>query len=200
MPRLLYQIEIRHPGLHEYKVVKGASQSEVHQKADAQIAKWNQKWQRQLERESAALSKEAKKELAAARTEESKESLGEIEGLLANSLSVSHVIDWKTLLQVEPFFEPTPEVPQKPSTAPQPKPTDEAFRPRLTLLDRLFSSLRNRKQSRMAESYKRAAEFWRDEKNRRTEAFREEVETYNREAAKWNERAKAYRAAQKTAQ
>jgi restriction system protein len=197
MPRLLYQIEIRHSGLHEYKVVRGASSSEVNQKADAQIAKWNQRWQRQLERETTALSKEAKKELAALRTEEAMQYLREVENLLISSLSTRHVIDWKLLLQLEPFSEPTPTVPQKPLPTPQPKPSDEAFRPRLSVLDRLFSSLAKRKQSRMKEAYSRAVDFCREEKDRRSEAFRNEVENYNREAAQWNEHAKSFRATQK---
>ncbi|MBE6514999.1 MAG: restriction endonuclease [Thermoplasmata archaeon] len=47
-----FEEEAFHEGLHEYKIIKGSSPEEVRQKKAAIMAKWDEKWQKQCEREA----------------------------------------------------------------------------------------------------------------------------------------------------
>ena len=195
MARLTYQIEIRHPGLHEFKIVRGSTRQEAEEKAHLQLAKWEEKWRKQVERMTIASSKEAKKELASLRTDEAKQAIQEVEDILTSSLSVYHPIDWDSIHDKSSYPESKPIIPEKPT--PRPPPTESQFLPKLNLLDRLFASRARTKAQKSKEIYHRAFDRWKDETRSLKENFHEQVKLYNRHAEEWNERAKAFRSTQK---
>ncbi len=49
----MYEIEIRHDGLHKYRHIRGNNQQIVAQKAAAQIKAWEEMWERKCEIEKA---------------------------------------------------------------------------------------------------------------------------------------------------
>ena len=46
-----YQLEVRHDGLNKYKVVKGETQYEAQQKANALMQQWNEMYNKKIEAE-----------------------------------------------------------------------------------------------------------------------------------------------------
>ena len=42
----MWQCEIRHDGLHKYRVVKGETQSIMQLRAEMQMRSWNEQWER----------------------------------------------------------------------------------------------------------------------------------------------------------
>jgi restriction system protein len=197
MARLLYQVEIRHSGLHEYKIVKGATPHEAEEKARSQFAKWEQKWQRLRDREHAAHTKEQKKELASQRTEEAKQAIRDIETLLSSCLMTTHAINWKDVLDKSSFPEKTPTIPEKPQIEREPTVADPEFHPRFNIFDRIFSTLRQRKVEQARKLLDLAIKSWHQHKEELTTQYREQVAAYNQQAVIGNEKAKEFRAAQK---
>ena len=192
MGKLLYQIEIRHAGLHEYKIVKGSTTREAEEKARVQLAKWDQKWQRLQQRVFEAETKDQKKELASQRTEEAKQAIREIEDLLASSLKSRHAIVWEKVFDKSAFPEAPPIVPQKPHVPPAPLPTDLRFQPKLNLFDRLFASFRERKIQQAQQSLVLATKSWEERRQQMVSQYRDHAVEYNQKLAGWNKRLKVF--------
>src|SRR5258708_3558066 len=100
----MWQIEIRHDGLHKYRVIKGASHEIAQLRAEMQMRAWNDQWERvqgtrsrQSARLQTAYSKSAKKQLAADRTAEAESALDATGCLLTSILEEDHTIDWNKL-------------------------------------------------------------------------------------------------------
>lgn len=196
MPRFTYQLEIRHPGLHEFKIVKGYTAHEAEAKARAQMAKWEEKWQRQQDRLIAAQTKEQRKDLATYRTEEANETIREVVDLLISSLAEKHALVWGDLVDNSSFPEMKPVIPQKPLLPIEPLPTDERFQPRLSIVDRVFSSRRQRKIKIAQESFEIAKKKFHDRRNELAKTHKRHIEEYNVAAESWNQRLRAFHSAQ----
>ena len=76
----MYQIEIRHEGLHKYRMIKGQDPYVVEQKARIQEQVWDEIWERRLEserkrqdRHDSLTEKQKKKQWAIDKTDEAKE-------------------------------------------------------------------------------------------------------------------------------
>ena len=48
MGALIYSVQVHHPELHKYEVVRGRSKDEVQRKASAKLASWEKQWQKKL--------------------------------------------------------------------------------------------------------------------------------------------------------
>src|ERR1041385_166155 len=105
----MWQIEIRHEGLHKYRVIKGTDRFVVEQKAAAQRAIWNSMWASRIERARKAADKESAQE----RTQEAHEILKGRENLLKDSLQIGHAIDWDSLKDKSKFSTPKPDEPME---------------------------------------------------------------------------------------
>jgi restriction system protein len=73
----IFRIEIRHEGLHKYRLIRGTERYVVEQQAREQSRVWNEIWQKKQEAEAkrrkieeGVQAKFAKKALAAEHTEE----------------------------------------------------------------------------------------------------------------------------------
>lgn len=178
----MWQIEIRHDGLHKYRVVKGATQQIAELRAEMQLRAWNEQWERvqgtrsrQVARLQSAYSKTAKKQLAADRTAEAESALGALRCLLTSILEEDHAIDWSKLKDSSSF-------PLKPPIAPPDKPTprepdisDPAFRANLNFLTRLIPPIRDKESARVKNAFVEARRAWLSDKA--------DVERCNREQA-----------------
>lgn len=152
-----YEIEVRHAGLHKYRVIRGDDRYVVQQKAAAQLATWNEMWERRIdsderksEREQLAAERKERKSEAAQLTAEAGEALAELESILLHSLETTHVIDWQDLKDCRPFDKPKPQPPPPcvPSPAPnpadkpgmndKPKRSDPCYEVKYSLLDEFF--------------------------------------------------------------
>lgn len=149
----IYSTDIRHDGLHAYRRITGRDPYVVEQKAAAQLAAWDEKWGKIQQREAAFQSKEEKKEEAARKTEEAKETLKGIEDTLLHTLTVNDAIDWESLKAHSPFPKKPPVRPF-PGTIPrEPLRSDATYTPRLTFFDKIFSSLKQKKQAAAQQSF-----------------------------------------------
>ena len=99
---------IRHDGLNKFRVIKGKSKYEVNQKADAQLATWDEMWERKLEaeerreqreamreyREKIIELKETKQEMASESTRKLQKELHELENVLEDGIDKKYLINW----------------------------------------------------------------------------------------------------------
>src|ERR1700735_5283951 len=97
MPSTSYWVDVRHPGLNAYRRITGRDPYVVQQRAEAQVAAWNEKWANIQERKSALRSKEEKKEEAARRTQEATEALESIDQTFVHALGRTSALEWDLL-------------------------------------------------------------------------------------------------------
>jgi restriction system protein len=119
-----YEIEVRHNGLLKFQIVRGNDQYAVQQKANDLAARWDEMWEKKKGKREA----EIKESIAAEKTEEAKEALEEMSGLLTRGLQVSSRIGWDSVKDRSDYpvpmpIRPAPERPAPPrirSQAPDP--------------------------------------------------------------------------------
>jgi len=122
----MWEIKIKHEGLHAYRNVRGASKEEAETKARLQIEAWNLRWKRLLDAEATRQERLKKrgwadkqsdidkraKEHAVALTKEAEATLDGLRGLLSRTLGQAHSFNWDSLKDTSRFekVEPTPSV------------------------------------------------------------------------------------------
>src|SRR5262245_26971921 len=117
----MFQIEISHPGLKRYRLIKGSSVAEVENKARAQLHAWNETFGRKLEaeerryfRERDALLKGQQVQLALEWTREAECAIAEAQAILASALRDRRLFDWESLKERTSFDKPRPVPPVPP--------------------------------------------------------------------------------------
>ncbi len=143
-----YKIEIRHKGLHKYRLIQGMDRYVVEQKAAAQQRAWDDVWEKKQAveqergiREKAANEKEAKKSLAAERTKQAQEDISTIEQTLLHTLDIEDRIEWDSLLDNKPFPTACPHRPELHRFPVEPKETDQQFKPAYKWYHNILSGL-----------------------------------------------------------
>ena len=166
----MWEIRVKHEGLNAYRVVRGSTKEEAEQKAQLQIAAWNERWLNKLEALKAKKGRlqrssdvEANKRAARIRTTELEEQIAEVQSILAVSIR-REPLRWVDLKDITPF---APRCPAEPAACPDPvkpdypKPPDSlAFNPELTFLDRLLSGRRAKKENEASARLKAATIAW----------------------------------------
>lgn len=119
-----YEVEVRHDGLHKYRLIKGDNKSVVEQKVVMQMQQWDESWQKKIDaekkkqaKEQAIKNKEEKIELADKKTIEAKNELEGLEKTLFHTLSIDDSIDWDELKRKEDYPTQKPnklKIPKKP--------------------------------------------------------------------------------------
>ena len=145
----MYQIELSHPGLHKHRIIRGRDRYVVEQKAAAQQAAWAEQWERKQEIEARRQALSDGKQEAEDRTLEAADILRSLEGILSHTLKVNDAIVWDSLRNLKSFSEPTPKAPDR-----------ATFEPRFNFIERLFASLRTRKEEDAAQRYSEAWSAW----------------------------------------
>lgn len=184
-----FEITVSHPGLNKYQQIRGDNEYVVEQKALAKMAQWDDMWTRRQEaeqkrsdREDRAQAVQEKKDLAVQRTQEAKGALKDLRGTLSHTLTVDDTIEWESLKRTSDFPKPRPPKPALPAK-PQPfteptKPLVRRFRPKLGILDRLFSSRRARKEREAHARFNRALARWKQDRANAAAAYNEGVREY----------------------
>jgi restriction system protein len=131
----MWEIKIKHEGLHAYRNVRGATKEEAETKARLQIEAWNVRWKRFLDTEATRQERLKKrgwadkqsdidkraKEHALALTKEAEATLDRLRGLLGRALGQAHSFNWESLKDTSRFEKPEPtpsmleDYPAKPS-------------------------------------------------------------------------------------
>jgi restriction system protein len=193
----MWQCEIRHDGLHKYRVVRGQTREIMQLRADMQIHSWNEQWARvqstRKKREAqlkAAYTKETRKNLAAERTKEAQKNLDALQNLLTDSLEEDHAIDFQSLIDDPGFAATKPKEPDAEPIPREPLVSDPEFREQMSFFVRLIPSLRNKEKARIAAKFAHAHEDWSDlmaERWRRTETA---ATGYGEKLAAWETNAR----------
>ena len=163
----MWQCEIKHDGLHKYRVVKGETPAIMQLRADMQMKSWNEQWERvqgsrakKQAQLKAAQAKETNKQTAAERSREAQEELDGLEHLLTSVLEVDHAIDWEQLKDRSPFSSPEPVRPKEELAPREPAISDPQFQPVLNFITRLIPPIRDKEHSRVSSLFQSARQSW----------------------------------------
>ncbi|CAM3870003.1 restriction endonuclease [Mesobacillus thioparans] len=198
----MYWIEVRHEGLHKYRVIKGNNRYVVEQKAYLQEKQWEEMWKKKkdaekkkLERENMAFEKAQKKSLAEQQTLEAVSQLESIDNILVSTLEVDDKIDWDSLKDVSKFKDPKPKSPKKPSYPSEPD--KKNYEPKFGLMDRIITSSKQKKIDESNKLYEAAMNDWRKKTDELTERYEKEVSAYEDKLEKWKEKKERFEREQK---
>lgn len=107
---LKYTVEMSHQGLNEHKLISAPEVDMLKNKANLQIQKWIEKWQKIEAKRKMAEDKQASLEEANRRSEEAAKALEEIDNLLIHTLSIDDTVDWESLKRKDEFLEKKPKL------------------------------------------------------------------------------------------
>ena len=121
----MWEIRVKHEGLHAYRTVRGATQQEAETKARLQAEAWDARWARLVERETARQKKLEKrnwadkqsdidkraKEHALELTKDAEAAMDGLCELLSSALGKPQSFNWESLKDTSRFEKPEPPVP-----------------------------------------------------------------------------------------
>ncbi|NLY74194.1 MAG: restriction endonuclease [Firmicutes bacterium] len=195
MASYYYSIEIRHEGLHKYRVIKGNDKYIVEQKARAQLAVWDEMWKRRLAVEAkqkariaAVQEKEAMKNLAAEQTKELQKALKDLDETLLYTLSINDKIDWESLKTHEKFKEPKPKKPILKEPSVEPMEDEFKYRPRIGFLGFFFKKIKEQRIAEAKNLFERDHVEWVASVQQIEEENRVALEQYEKEVKEWEAR------------
>ena len=206
-----FQVEVWHDGLNEHRVLSDQDITVLNNKLDAQLARWAEKYGRRLEREKREAQRQAGRAASERDTEEAQEALQACKDLLHHTLGVDDRVDWESLKSQKPFtrkpkriegIEYDSETGRPASYRPSRRPTGPApvyTPPHFNILDRIFSSMRDRKEEMAQIAFGRALKKWQNESKK---ADREDVKgqkALNSEQQDWDAEAAEYKRRQGSA-
>ena len=199
---LKYTVEMYHKGLREHKIVSAPDLDILRNKVTVQAEKWADKWRKQELKRKALEEREKNLGEATRRSEEAKRALEEIENILTHTLAIDDAIDWDTLKKKGSFDEPKPSKPKKEPSKKYPLKPDEnseGFRPKFTLLDKIFKSRKEQKIKEYERKYSAAVSNWEKEKaaidlhnDNIKKRYEKSLEEWEKQLAEWERRKKTF--------
>jgi restriction system protein len=186
-----YEIELWHDELAKHRKIKGSDPHFVERMASRQLAEWSEQWSKK--QAAAARSeqarrdqetREANKQLATERTEEARRLLEQLNNTLRHTLDRNDTIDWEQLKDQSPFTTSKPNnaaAPPRPVPPPLPReplPTDERYRPQLSLTDWLIPARREMKTSVATHLFESDHASWQQQKQQAREAAAAQEKAY----------------------
>lgn len=148
----MFSITVWHEALGKYQVVRGRTEEETRLKADLKKAAWNGQYARSLaltQKSQTAADKRAEREAlkdeATERTKGAEQAVAELGNVLTSIVEASPVFEIEKQRIAARFDEPQPKPPRYIEYARAPKREDWTFVPKFNLLDKLFTSRRDKK-------------------------------------------------------
>lgn len=141
MVRYTVQTEISHDGLNKYMVIKAPNEYELYQKVEAQLAQWDEQWERKLlaekkrlERESIQRTHEENKREALILTEAAEGIYEKLGNLIKDNLD-GKATKWEELKKSKKFPYMKPLKPEMGNIPEAPNKNDEKYSPKFKVLD-----------------------------------------------------------------
>ena len=181
----LYNVEVRHEGLHKYRMISGNDHYVVQQKAEAQLAQWNEMWKKKQKVVNTQRTCEEQ-------TKEAQEILACIDNTLLHTVDVDDRVDWDSLKDSRPFPRPKPSAPKRESTPAEPLESDPEFSPVLGFFDKISRSAREKKIAEAKHRFKLAHDEWTTEVDRTEAEYQATLEKHERSLKKWESERQAY--------
>lgn len=198
----MYSVEIKHDGLHKFRVIKGKERYVVEQKAYVQMKQWDEMWDKKQEaerknreRKNAAMEKAQKKENAEQQTKDASAELELINHTLQHTLEVDDKIDWDSLKDVSKFAKPKPQEPKEPSNTKEP---DKAsYQPEFGLWEKIFAFSKQKKIDQYNQLYESDLYKWKRNTDDLKFQYEQEMDKFNEKLKKWLENKKTFEQEQK---
>jgi len=163
----VYEFEVRHDGLHKYRVIRGTDRYGAERQAKAQVAAWNEIWTQKQQADAAikakaasAQAKDQKKSLAAERTKEAQAALSQLDQILIEGLKRKQRVTWDSFIDNRPFPEPLPSNPVPRPLPKEPQESNPRFEPVRKWYYFLFSNLREQAKEEARQRYIAAHADW----------------------------------------
>ncbi len=192
-----YYIEISHAGLNKYRMIRGSDASVVERKAEAQLAAWEEAWERKKARLDSMQRRFEGVEEANQRTREAQEALKALSDILHHTLEIDDKIDWELLKDKKAFPIQRPsdsdifvQLPQEPDE------NSVYFAPKFGFLDKLFRGRREKTIEAAKRRFTAAHEEWEIECNQVKERNESIRQIYESKVAEWEIQSKGYYARQ----
>lgn len=167
-----YVAEIKHVGLGKFRVLKDFDPHILQNKTIAQFRTWDEQWRKKEIKRIKDEIKKANNNLADVKTSEAQKEQKNLEDILLNTLEVDDTVDWSILKDKTKFTEPNPKnlLGSEISKVKQPntktyiftpeKPIFEDYQPKLTFLDKIFSSRKKVKIDNANSAFEKAVKDW----------------------------------------
>jgi len=193
----MYSVEIKHDGLHKYRVIKGNDRYVVEQKAYVQLKQWDEMWDKKQEaerkkkdRENVAMEKAQKKAMAEQLTAEAIDELNLIDNTLLHTLDIDDKIDWDSLKDTSTFGQKKPMGPRIPSYPKEPE--KKAFEPKLGIWDKISPSSKQKKIDESNKKYDEALITWRRKTDNLKSKYVKDFEVFEEKLKEWEEAEKSF--------
>ncbi|MFC0273180.1 restriction endonuclease [Metabacillus herbersteinensis] len=193
----MYYREIKHEGLHKYRLIKGNDKHVVEQKAFLQKRQWDEMWEnrkeaekKKLERENVAMEKAQKKAMSEQQTLDAINEIEMIDHTLLHTLDIDDKIDWDSLKDNSRFTVPKPKSPQEPSYSSEPE--KKFYEPKFGFFDIIFSSNKQKKIDACNKLYEDAINGWKRATDDLKAKFEKDVAIYKETLENWNEKKKTF--------
>lgn len=197
-----FAFEVYHHGLHEVRTIGDRSHDTAVDKVNAQLRKWDAKWQATLEQQKNKEAKWGRKQTAESETLKAREELAQIENVLSHGVLHPVKINWHSLEDHRPFiFSKTDNYPlvefdqggaplgAKAFLSPKaPDAQDQKYQPAFTLLDRLWPPSRARRVAQASETFELDVSQWKaaeaqaqEQRDQASEMFMQALSEYHRD-------------------
>ncbi len=160
--------EVWHEELGKYRVIKGYSAQEVSDRADEILEKWQEQWQRKLdrlERQEIALEKKnykaKQKQRAALYTDEENQKTKNLVKLLSTPSSFNITCYWEKKYDRNSFTKIIPEFPVD-DRYPKPQNEDAKYIPKIYWFDKIFKSRIENKKNHMLDAFNKDLSKWKE--------------------------------------
>ncbi len=195
----IFRIEIRHEGLHKYRLIRGTEKYVVEQQAREQLRAWDEMWEKRQEAEAKkrkmekeAQAKDAKKALAAERTEEAQAAIFQIEQTLAFALKQKNKIEWESLLNESYFPEARPAKPSLLALPREPEQIDIRFCPTKKWYYFFLKNVRQNAEDEAKKRFLEAHQAWETELADTNARNKRLDEKYGKNLADWQRQKEEY--------
>jgi restriction system protein len=190
-----YQIEVKHEGLNKYKIIKGETQFEAEQKAQAQARQWDEMYNKKLEAEKKVKEKIRQQEFiedqieeAEDLTEKAKIKINNIKSFLKDSIKKPPITF--SILKNNSTFGKHPPIKELPYSENDiyHEPDQKDFAPKIGLLDKMIKSKMEQKNKIAEDQYLDALK----EHNIKVNENNLVEQRYEEDLALWKEKEKEF--------
>ncbi|HII92704.1 MAG TPA: restriction endonuclease [Methanosarcina sp.] len=201
--RYLYTCEVRHEGLNKYKVVKGETKKIAEQKANAQMAQWEEQWKRKQEadrkrkeREKYTRSIEESTEEANKLTLEAEEMQNSLDTILIDNLD-PRVLDYDSLKDHRVFDQTLPVKPKHEGKSTKPSREDVKYNQKLSFLQRLSRKQVEKQKTESNSQFEKDYKQWEDEEKKKDLKYDQMLADYEIAYNEWCKQEETFFAEQK---
>lgn len=194
-----YQAEVKHDGLNKYKVIKAESKYELHQKADALMAQWDEQWnkkcvaeEKKAAREKMLRNNEESLEYANELTRDAEKEQEKLGAILLNSLHPTP-LNINKLKDFSDFPTQPPKQPDALVLIKEPQRTDDLYNPKVSFFTKLSKKKLEALRNELDSNFNNDHAEWEINKNNKELKHKNDIKGYNEKFEQWKIDRDAYK-------